>query len=182
MSVRQSVTEYFANQEEPTRKELVWGIARDPPVTQCDHQVVVGKVFRLLAAHAELCGLGTVLVSPVDVVLDESNALVLQPDVVYVAAARSDIMRDRIWGVPDLVVEVLSLGTRRRDTLLKRRWYQQYGIREYWIVDPVAQQVEVSSMRERGRMGSRLAHGDELVKSDVLTGFAQPARLCFQPQ
>ena len=179
MSVRHTVTEYFASQEELTRRELVWGVARDSPVTQCDHQIGVGKIFRLLAAHAELCGLGTVLVSPIDVVLDEPNALVLQPDIVYVASARSDIMRDRIWGAPDLIVEVLSLSTRRRDTLLKRRWYQQYGVREYWIVDPVAQQVEVSGMRERGRMGSRITHGDEMTKSDVLTGFSQPARLCF---
>lgn len=179
MSVRHTVTEYFAGLEEPTRRELVWGVARDPPVTQCDHQIVLGKVFRLLAAHAELCGLGTVLIAPIDVVLDEPNALVLQPDIVYVTAARAEIMRDRIWGVPDLVVEVLSLATRRRDTLLKRRWYQQYGVREYWIVDPIAQQVEVSAARERGRMSSRVAHDDDLVMSDVLTGFSQPARRCF---
>lgn len=179
MSERQTVAEHLAGTEERARKELVWGMARESPAPHCDHQIVVGRVFRMLAAHADLCGLGTVLVSPVDVVLDEANALVLQPDIVYVALARAHIMRDRVWGAPDLVVEVLSPGTRRRDTLLKRRWYQQYGVREYWIVDPFVKQVEVSTMSDRGRMGSRMAQGDELLKSEVLTGFSQPAGVCF---
>ncbi len=181
MGERLTVADHLGGGEECTRKELVWGMARESPAPHCDHQIVVGRVFRMLAAHAELCGLGTALVSPVDVVLDETNALVLQPDIVFVAAARAHIVRDRVWGPPDVVVEVLSPGSRRRDTLLKRRWYQQYGVREYWIVDPFAKHVEVSTTSDRGRASSRVASGDELVKSAVLTGFSQPARTCFGP-
>ena len=60
-------------------------------------------------------GLGRVLVSPVDVVLDEKKALIVQPDIVFISRERIGIVRDRIWGAPDLVIEVLSPGTRRRD-------------------------------------------------------------------
>jgi Uma2 family endonuclease len=179
MNERHTVAEYFSGAEELIRKELVWGIVREPPAPYCSHQVVVGRAFMLLAAHAERHALGRVLVSPVDVVLDEPKALVVQPDIVYVAAARANIIRDRIWGVPDLVVEVLSPGTRRRDTLFKRRWYRQYGVREYWIIDPVARTVEVSTTVESGRTRRHTYRGRGSVRSELLTGFSQPAHAFF---
>ena len=91
------------------------------------------------------------------------------------------IVRDRIWGAPDLVVEVLSPGTRRRDTMTKRRWYQRYGVREYFIIDPVSKTVEVSTLDETSdRERRKTAHGRGRVRSNVLTGFAEPARTCFE--
>ena len=137
MTEHHSVVEYLSGPEELTRKELVWGIVREPAAPTCSHQAVVGRTLVVLATYAARHALGRVLVSPVDVVLDEQKALVLQPDIVFVAGAREGIVRDRIWGAPDLVVEVLSPGTRRRDTSTKRRWYQRYGVREYFIIDPV---------------------------------------------
>ena len=66
----------------------------------------------------------------------------VQPDVIYVRAARSSIVRDRIEGAPDLVVEVLSPGTARRDLGEKLRLYAEAGVGEYWIVDPGLQTFE----------------------------------------
>ena len=181
MSVHHSVVEYLSGPEELTRKELVWGIVREPAAPTCSHQAVVGRTFVVLATYAGRHTLGRVLVSPVDVVLDEQKALVLQPDIVFVALARADIVRDRIWGAPDLVVEVLSPGTRRRDTINKRRWYRQYGVREYWIIDPVSQTVELSMLDETtGRVRRRTTHGRGRVRSNVLAGFAEPARTFFE--
>ena len=181
MTEHHSVVEYLAGPEELTRKELVWGIVREPAAPTCSHQAVVGRTFVVLATYAGRHMLGRVLVSPVDVVLDESKALVLQPDIVFVAAARARIVRDRIWGAPDLVVEVLSPGTRRRDTMTKRRWYREYGVHEYWIIDPVSKTVEVSTLDETtGRSRRKTTHGRGLVRSNVLTGFAEPARTFFE--
>ena len=181
MNEHHSVVEYLSGPEELTRKELVWGIVREPAAPTCSHQAVVGRTFVVMATHAGRHALGRVLVSPVDVVLDEQKALVLQPDIVFVAASRAGIVRDRIWGAPDLVVEVLSPGTRRRDTMTKRRWYRSYGVREYFIIDPVSKTVEVSTLDETtGRSRRKTTHGRGLVRSNVLTGFAEPARTFFE--
>jgi Uma2 family endonuclease len=73
---------------------------------QWDHQLIVGRLFRQLDDHVTRLGLGRVGLSPLDVVLDEARHLVVQPDLVFVAEERVHIIRDRIWGAPDLVVEV----------------------------------------------------------------------------
>lgn len=87
---------------------------------------------------------GTIRFAPMDVYLDDYN--VPQPDVFFV---RSDNTRcvlgaDDYWhGPPDLVVEVLSPGTARRDKVDKFKLYEKHGIREYWIVEPTLLSVEV---------------------------------------
>ena len=73
--------------------------------------------------------------APVDVVLDRDRALIVQPDVLFVSAARLSIIRDQVWGAPDLVAEVLSHSTKHRDRGEKLGWYRQYGVRECWLVD-----------------------------------------------
>lgn len=83
------------------------------------------------------------MLSPIDVILDRDRALVLQPDLIFVSTARLDICRDRIWGAPDLVIEVLSASNRSYDCTTKVRWYREYGVREYWMVDPDRCRFEV---------------------------------------
>jgi Uma2 family endonuclease len=82
-------------------------------------------------------------VSPIDVVLDRDRGLVVQPDIVFVSTARHAIIRERIWGAPDLVVEVLSRRTALRDQTETLEWYRQYGVNECWFLDPKARTVEV---------------------------------------
>jgi Uma2 family endonuclease len=60
----------------------------------------------------------------------------VQPDVLYVGSERAGILRERVEGAPDLVIEVLSPGTARRDLAEKVRLYSESGVAEYWIVDP----------------------------------------------
>ena len=68
----------------------------------------MGQLFHLLKSHVDACELGAVCVSPVDVVLDEAEALIVQPDIIYVSRQRLAIVRNQVWGAPDLVIEVLS--------------------------------------------------------------------------
>ena len=105
---RLTVDEYFDDPETLRPMELVHGIVREPPAPLYGHQVVVMRAIILLERHVRANGLGTVCVSPIDVVLDRDAALVVQPDLIFVSTARTSIIRDRIWGAPDLVVEVLS--------------------------------------------------------------------------
>jgi len=143
MGDRVSVTDYLLGAETLRRRELEWGVLRDAPAPTYRHQALVTRVAVLLDAHARPNGLGRALVAPVDVVLDAERHLILQPDVVFISAARWSIVGDQLWGPPDLVVEVLSPGTSRRDGGRKLEWYAQYGVKECWLVIPWAGQIDV---------------------------------------
>jgi Uma2 family endonuclease len=140
---RLTVHRYFEEPESSRPMELIYGVVREPPAPFLRHQGVVTRLASALNEHVRRDGLGDVYVSPVDVVLDEARALVLQPDIIFIAAARRHIARDRVWGAPDLVVEVLSPGTARRDRTRKLAWYRQYGVKECWLVDPLRRRVDV---------------------------------------
>jgi Uma2 family endonuclease len=130
--------DYLGLPDEP-RCELLYGRLVVTPAPTARHQHVVARVLHLLLDCADRNG-DQALASPIDVVLAEHS--VVQPDVIYVSAARSAIVRERIEGVPDLVVEVLSPGTARRDLGEKLRLYAEAGVAEYWIVDPAHQTFE----------------------------------------
>jgi Uma2 family endonuclease len=124
--------DYLGLPDDP-RCELLYGRLLVTPAPTARHQRVVVKILRILADCADRHG-DQVLVSPIDVVLADHS--VVQPDVIYVTAARSSIVRDRVEGAPDLVVEVLSPSTARRDLGEKLRLYAEAGVAEYWIIDP----------------------------------------------
>ena len=140
---RLTLREYLAGEETNRRVELDFGVVREPPAPNWSHQLIAGRAFVSLHEHVSRNQLGRVAQAPVDVVLDRKRALVVQPDLVFIAADRLHICTDRVWGPPDLVVEVLSIGTARHDSTVKLSWYQQYGVRECWLIDPVAIEVNV---------------------------------------
>jgi Uma2 family endonuclease len=123
------------------RHELIDGERSVSPAPDLKHQMVVLNLGRILSTFVRARGLGTVLVAPVDVLFSQHD--VVQPDVLYVAAAHADRLRERhVAGAPDLVIEVLSPASRGMDRIKKRRLYQSQGVAEYWIVDPAAQTLE----------------------------------------
>lgn len=158
--------EYLYSTEETNRKrELAFGKVCEPPAPFFSHQELVLRVARLLCSHAEPRHLGKVAIAPVDVVLDRENALIVQPDVLFVSQERLSIIRNQVWGAPDLVVEVLSSGTERRDRHEKLGWYREYGVRECWLVDLFNEQVVVVDFVEPAE---RAARGIEPIRSAVL--------------
>jgi Uma2 family endonuclease len=104
-------------------------------------------------------GLGTLFSAPYDVIFGEGDYL--EPDLLFVRREREEIVKDHAMvGAPDLVVEVLSPSTSRRDRGLKRERYAAYGVPEYWIIDTDLVQVDVY----------RLSGGD-LRRTEVATDF-----------
>ena len=172
------VDEYFKKPEGLSPMELVYGFVRQPPAPRYGHQSVVTRLASLLDANVRQHGLGQVCVSPVDVVLDEASALVLQPDVVFIASRRLHIVRDRIWGAPDLAVEVLSPGTARRDRTTKLDWYRRYGIAEVWLVDPKHHSIEVIA-RSTDPETRTLHTGETRIRSLVIPGWDASAADVF---
>jgi Uma2 family endonuclease len=164
---RLTLREYLSGEETNRPMELDFGVVREPPAPSWSHQIVLGRVFVTLHEHVSCNQLGRVVQAPVDVVLDRQRALVVQPDLVFVASDRLHICTDRVWGPPDLAVEVLSIGTARHDATVKLSWFQQYGVRECWLVDPVAREVNVVSFTGTTR-STRACTEDELVQSGML--------------
>lgn len=130
--------DYEALPDEP-RYELIYGRFYLSPSPSVLHQLTVGLLYEILIRIALSQG-GMALLSPMDVYFDDHS--VVQPDILYLSAARRRIVRERIEAAPDLVVEVLSPGTARRDRNEKLRLYAERGVREYWIFDLAERQVE----------------------------------------
>lgn len=136
--------DYASLPDEP-RCELIFGRFYLSPSPSTLHQVVVQLLWRLLDEIADTSG-GAAFLAPLDVHLAEHS--VVQPDVMYVSASRREVVQRWLEGAPDLVVEVLSPGTSRRDRGEKLRLYSQAGVREYWVVDPAERQIEILTNRE----------------------------------
>lgn len=168
--VMASVMEYLAMGETNHPYELRWGMIAREAAPSFVHQRIVMRLATRLELHVADLGLGAVVTSPIDVVLDVERGLVLQPDIIFVSAARRGICRTQVWGAPDLVVEVLSDATRRRDRTAKTAWYRDAGVRECWLVDPVSRQVTI---------GERVFEGAAPIESEVLPGLALPAETVF---
>ncbi|MFN0049508.1 MAG: Uma2 family endonuclease [Cytophagales bacterium] len=106
------------------------------------HQDIAGNIFTLLKIYLKTFNLGKIVIAPIDVQLNKNN--IFQPDIVFVATANTNILqKNRIVGSPDLVVEVLSEGTAYLDYKKKKSVYEAEGVKEYWIVDPESQSIEI---------------------------------------
>jgi Uma2 family endonuclease len=146
-------------------------MVRDAPGPTATHQCTVGDVYWKLRTHLEHTGAGQVWLSPIDVVLDRERGLVVQPDLVVVLNERLQIVSDRVWGAPDLVVEIMSPHPRIGRLEERLDWFAQYGVRECWLVLQGAGQIEVISFAD-----SRIAHRRmfaplECLRSEVLPAF-----------
>jgi Uma2 family endonuclease len=104
----------------------------------------------------------------------------VQPDIIFVAATRAHIIRNQVWGAPDLVVEVASIGTARRDRTVKLAWYRRYGVRECWLVDPRLKRVEVINPTAGPAIRSRIFTGTKRLRSSVLRKLDLSASQVFE--
>ena len=146
---RMTTDDYLRTPETVMPMELVYGLVREAAAAPTPgHQWMVGEIFAALRAHLEEHRVGRVWMAPIDVVLDRERHLVMQPDVVVVANERLHLVTDRIWGAPDLVVEVLSPFPRMGRLDERLAWFAQYGVRECWVVHQLERDVEVLALAD----------------------------------
>ena len=166
------------------RHELIDGEHVVTPSPAIPHQVILWNLTELLAPYLRAKAIGTALAGPVDVKFSPSTVLV--PDLVYFTADRfARVVNEKhATAAPDLVVEILSPGTRRRDKGRKRAVYDREGVQEYWIVDPEAQSV--TTLR-RPRAGAGLTDVTTLtvdaggvLESPLFPGLRLPLRDVFR--
>jgi Uma2 family endonuclease len=127
------------------RHEVIAGELVVTPSPTPAHQIASGNIAYPLEHHVREHDLGLVLYAPVDVRLTPDNVLI--PDILFIARDRQHIIGEKtIDAAPDLVVEILSPGTRQRDLTVKRALYARFGVQEYWIVDLEARSVTVLTL------------------------------------
>ena len=117
------------------RHELIDGEHYVTPSPNRRHQKIVGELFGLIWSHLKRQPVGDIYVAPFDVVFSELD--VVEPDLLFVSRERGEVLTEKnVQGAPDLVVEVGSPATRRRDEKTKLQLYERFGVLEYWVVDP----------------------------------------------
>src|SRR5690606_15496677 len=86
---------------------------------------------------------GEIILAPMDVHFDDGDN-VAQPDIIFIANDNRRIIRDGyVFGAPDLLVEILSESTGRKDKTVKKEMYEKFGVKEYWLVDPHYRTVDL---------------------------------------
>ncbi len=139
------------------RVELIDGVIYDLGVPTTTHQALIGAIHHMfygfLLEHPEKdC---EILLSPVDVQLDEDEQTMVQPDLIGLCHKGEDDRRTadprRVYGAPDFVLEILSSSTSSRDCILKLSKYRNAGCGEYWIVDPQNERVTVYRFKDSDR-------------------------------
>ncbi|MCD8022580.1 MAG: Uma2 family endonuclease [Lachnospiraceae bacterium] len=141
--------DYYALPDEQ-RVELIDGVIYDMAAPGGDHQTAAAQIFRQLDDYIEVNGGSCVpFVSPIDVQLDCDDRTMVQPDVAVLCDRRKYTERC-IYGAPDLVIEVLSPSTSKKDQTIKLRKYQNAGVREYWMVNLKQEKVIVYDFEHAG--------------------------------
>lgn len=168
----------YLHMPEERRYELVEGELVMVPSPSEYHQRISGNLYAILRDFVRKNSLGAVYFAPLDVVL--SNEDVLQPDIVFVSQGRSYVITPQnISGAPDLVVEILSPATAYRDREIKNKLYAQYGVGEYWIVDPDDRSVAVLKLGEEGFEAAGFYREGEILASPLLRGLSIPLTEIF---
>jgi Uma2 family endonuclease len=141
--VKLTYEDYVLFPEDGKRHELVDGEHHVTPTPVRKHQAIVANLLGLIWSYLQQRPIGRVFTAPFDVIFSDFD--VVEPDLLYISRERFEQIETSPWvkGAPDLVVEVGSPATRRRDETIKRRLYERFGVLEYWIVDPEVDAVKV---------------------------------------
>ena len=168
--IKFTVADYMTTPDDK-RYQLLDGDLILAPSSTTRHQKISGRMYLALEQFTTSRELGQVFYAPTDVVF--ANEDVAQPDLLFVSNARAGIVTSAsIQGAPDLVVEILSPGTARYDRGYKLTLYGRHGVREYWLVDPEAESVEVLTLGETGLAPTATYRRGDTLASPLLAGLA----------
>ena len=180
----------------PQRKVFTYQDYLDLPEDSHQHQVINGELVMTPAPYTihqktsrriieefidflKTNSVGEVLYAPVDVVINETN--VFQPDILFVSDENSKIITQKnVTGPPDLVIEILSPSTGYYDLTEKKEIYAEFGVKEYWIVDPKKKWVEIYINETRKFKSEQRLEKSGILKSLTLSRFEIRMEKIFQ--
>ena len=128
--------------------EIIGGEKFMSPAASLTHSNIIGRLYLFIGNHLMANKSGYIYPDDVDVHFSDGN--LYKPDLVVVLKSNEKILagQKNIYGAPDMVVEVLSHSTRKKDLTIKKDTYEAQGVREYWIVDPKAKSVTVYLLKD----------------------------------
>ena len=157
--------------DDDNRWELIEGVPYLMSAPNRRHQEILGDLFFLFRTFLKdkQC---KVYFAPFDVRLNAEtfDNTVVQPDLIIICD--HSILNDAgVKGVPDMVVEILSPSNPRHDLITKFKAYLKAGIREYWIIDPIAKTLAVHILKDDNYITRPYSH-EETVPVHVLEGLS----------
>jgi Uma2 family endonuclease len=153
--------------DDGSRRELIDGKLIMTPSPRTRHQQIVFRLVGSFYVHLSAHGGGQAFPAPYDVLFTDRD--VVEPDLVFVPDEQAGIITDlHVRGAPALLVEVVS--DPRLDRVRKRDLYSRFGVREYWVVDPDADRVEVYRLREGTYGKPEILEAGETLTSEILPG------------
>lgn len=162
-----TVEDYYELPEDGHQYEIVGGRLELKPSPTSSHQRVGQQLFRVMSDRCESDYI--LILAPMDVILSDHDTR--QPNLLMVHRTREHIIEERaVVGPPDLVVEILSPGSGKRDRVMKKETYARFLVPEYWIVDPAHLTIEQYVLVEPGRpyVLHNLFDKDDTLHSDKL--------------
>ncbi len=129
------------------RYELIEGDMLMTPSPITEHQRISRKLTVQLSIYVDKYNLGEIFVAPYDVYLDNEN--VVQPDILFISKDKLNIIGEKnIQGAPDLVIEIISESNAYRDLVQKKKLYARFQVKEYWIVIPGEELIEIYTIKD----------------------------------
>lgn len=160
------------------RYELVEGDLVMTPSPVPGHQRISRKIQFFLDRHVTENDLGEIFNAPCDVYLDDKN--VVQPDILFITKNRMEIIGEKnIQGAPDLVIEIISESSAYRDMVHKKKIYAEFGVKEYWIVVPESESVEVYVLKGKLYQIFGVYFKKDSLESPYLNNFKMPLKDVF---
>lgn len=168
-ATRFTYRDYLHLPDNGKRYQIIEGELYMVPAPVPYHQKISGNLSFVLRKFVEEKKLGEVYCAPCDFVLSKTD--IVQPDIFFISKERLTIIGKKyITAAPDLVIEILSPYTEKIDLLLKRKLYAEYGVKEYWIVDPEEKTVELFVLEEEMFITQGKFQLGEKLESKLLRG------------
>ena len=180
--VRLTYQDYLLFPDDGKRHELIDGEHFVTPTPRRKHQAIAMNLGAMVWGYLQAHPIGRVFAAPFDVIFSDFD--VVEPDLLYISRERMAQIETSPWvrGAPDLVVEIGSESTRKRDETVKRRLYERFGVGEYWVIDPELDTIKV--YRRAGerceRAGELTLESDDHLASPLLPGLDVPLSKIFE--
>lgn len=157
--------------DDPFIYELIDGILMKKQAPSPAHQQVSSNLHFAIKSFLAHSNIGIVFYSPIDVFFDNYNNS--QPDLIFISKERDFIIdkKNGIMDAPDLIIEIISPSSVKIDRITKKALYEKFGVKEYWLVDPLNMSVEIYSLADNQYLLHQITQSGELLTSPVLKGF-----------